>query len=126
PDLNPEAVPVAERVAAERHASLVVAPADVADDLPLAARGRFQRHNFALAATAARAFLGHELEPNAVADAARATRIPGRMDVVSDPRRAVARARELAGPTGAVLATGSIYLIADLVREPGRARASMI
>jgi dihydrofolate synthase/folylpolyglutamate synthase len=36
------------------------------------------------------------------------------------------RAKELAGPEGAVLATGSIYLIADLVREPGMARASML
>ena len=40
--------------------------------------------------------------------------------------RAVARARELAGPDGAVVATGSIYLIADLVREPGAARASTL
>ena len=39
-----------------------------------------------------------------------------------DPRAALERARELAGPDGAVLATGSIYLIADLVREDaGRA-----
>jgi dihydrofolate synthase / folylpolyglutamate synthase len=33
----------------------------------------------------------------------------------------VRRARELAGPDGAVLATGSIYLVADLV-APDRAR----
>lgn len=37
-----------------------------------------------------------------------------------DPRRALARARELAGPDGVVLATGSIYLIADLLRAGGR------
>lgn len=36
-----------------------------------------------------------------------------------DPRRAVALARNVAGPGGVVLATGSIYLIADLVRSPG-------
>jgi dihydrofolate synthase/folylpolyglutamate synthase len=36
-----------------------------------------------------------------------------------DPRRAVALARDLAGPEGAVLATGSIYLVADLVRPAG-------
>jgi dihydrofolate synthase/folylpolyglutamate synthase len=47
-------------------------------------------------------------------------------ETVPDPRRAVARARELAGPGGAVVATGSIYLIADLVREPGVARASTL
>ena len=36
-----------------------------------------------------------------------------------DPRGAVERAREIAGPDGAVVATGSIYLIADLVRDEG-------
>ncbi len=36
-----------------------------------------------------------------------------------DPRVALARARELAGPAGTVLATGSIYLVADLVRPAG-------
>jgi dihydrofolate synthase/folylpolyglutamate synthase len=45
-------------------------------------------------------------------------------ETVSDPRAALGRARELAGPPGAVLATGSIYLVADLVRLAGDARAS--
>ena len=36
-----------------------------------------------------------------------------------EPRAAVARAREIAGPDGAVVATGSIYLIADLVSARG-------
>ncbi|MEA2411337.1 MAG: dihydrofolate synthase / folylpolyglutamate synthase [Thermoleophilaceae bacterium] len=40
-----------------------------------------------------------------------------RAESVPDPRAALERARELAGPDGAVIATGSIYLIADLVRE---------
>ncbi len=35
----------------------------------------------------------------------------------SDPRLALVRARELAGPDGAVLVTGSLYLLADLARE---------
>jgi len=47
-------------------------------------------------------------------------------EAVSDPRAAVARARELAGPDGAVIATGSIYLIADLVRADPDRRASML
>ena len=46
--------------------------------------------------------------------------------VVADPHAAVARARELAGPGGAVVATGSIYLIADLVRDSADARASTL
>jgi dihydrofolate synthase/folylpolyglutamate synthase len=47
-------------------------------------------------------------------------------EIVPDPRAAVARARELAGPEGAVLATGSIYLVADLLTQPGRRRASAL
>jgi dihydrofolate synthase/folylpolyglutamate synthase len=47
-------------------------------------------------------------------------------ECVSDPGEAVARAAELAGVDGAVIATGSIYLIADLVRERSVARASRL
>jgi len=39
--------------------------------------------------------------------------------VEPEPHRAVERARDLAGPEGAVIATGSIYLIADLMRPRG-------
>jgi dihydrofolate synthase / folylpolyglutamate synthase len=49
-----------------------------------------------------------------------------RAETVSDPRAAVERARVIAGPDGAVLATGSIYLVADLVREQPSARASTL
>jgi dihydrofolate synthase/folylpolyglutamate synthase len=45
-------------------------------------------------------------------------------ETVGEPDAAVARAAELAGPDGAVLVTGSIYLIADLAREHAAARAS--
>jgi dihydrofolate synthase / folylpolyglutamate synthase len=47
-------------------------------------------------------------------------------EIVRDPRAAVARAQALAGPEGAVLVTGSIYLVADLLGEPGRRRASAL
>jgi dihydrofolate synthase/folylpolyglutamate synthase len=47
-------------------------------------------------------------------------------EIVPAPRAAVARAQELAGPEGAVVATGSIYLIAELVSAPGRRRASAL
>src|SRR4051794_10889051 len=47
-------------------------------------------------------------------------------EIVHDPAAALERARELAGPRGAVLATGSIYLVADLVAHPGRRRASAL
>jgi dihydrofolate synthase/folylpolyglutamate synthase len=51
---------------------------------------------------------------------------PPPMELVTDPRAAVRRARELAGPDGAVLATGSIYLVADLARAETARRASTL
>jgi dihydrofolate synthase/folylpolyglutamate synthase len=51
-------------------------------------------------------------------------------EIVADPAVALERARELAvrdrGRDGVVLATGSIYLIADLLRPPGESRASVL
>ena len=47
-------------------------------------------------------------------------------ECVANPRAALERARALAGPDGAVITTGSIYLIADLVRERSAARASRL
>jgi dihydrofolate synthase/folylpolyglutamate synthase len=51
-------------------------------------------------------------------------------EIVPDPRAALDRARDLAtgahGPAGVVLATGSIYLIADLLRPAGETRASAL
>jgi dihydrofolate synthase / folylpolyglutamate synthase len=47
-------------------------------------------------------------------------------EVIRDPHAALARAREIAGPRGLVLATGSIYLVADLLRPAGTGRASML
>jgi dihydrofolate synthase / folylpolyglutamate synthase len=44
----------------------------------------------------------------------RAGRFFAKVDVVADPAEAVARARERAGADGAVLVTGSLYLLADL------------
>jgi dihydrofolate synthase/folylpolyglutamate synthase len=74
-DLHPDALEVAERVAAERYARLVTA------DLP---GGPFQRRNFALARAAAAEFLGREPDLEAVESALRDTRIPGRLDVVGE------------------------------------------
>jgi len=213
--LHPDAEAVAARVAAERSARVVRAKADLG--VAMGAAGAFQRANFALAATAAEAFLDRRLDSAAVAAAAAETRIPGRLDLVArnplvihdgahnpagaralaesipevvggsrplvgvisvlddkdaaamlehllplfdslvltrcanpralspatlqslaeklggppaetvpEPVRAVERARQIAGPGGGVLATGSIYLIADLVRDPAAARASTL
>jgi dihydrofolate synthase/folylpolyglutamate synthase len=81
PDLHPDARAVAERVAAEREATVVVAPAD--PGMAVAPLGGYQRRNFSVAIEAARAFLG-ELDPEAVLDAAAHVAIPGRFEVLDD------------------------------------------
>jgi dihydrofolate synthase/folylpolyglutamate synthase len=47
-------------------------------------------------------------------------------EIVPDPVRALARARELAGRDGAVIVAGSLYLVADLLSPARRERASML
>jgi dihydrofolate synthase / folylpolyglutamate synthase len=54
---------------------------------------------------------------SAEALAERAQRFFGHVESVPDPHEAVERARALAGPQGAVLVTGSLYVLADLSRE---------
>jgi dihydrofolate synthase/folylpolyglutamate synthase len=213
--LHPDAVAVAREVTAARGARIVEAGEEDAG-VKLAALGSFQRRNFAVARSAAHAYLG-ELDEDAVQAAAREVLVPGRMqvigenpltvvdgahnpdgiaalveslpelpgaserlvavvsiledkdaagmlaallpscsavvitssrnpralppptiaslarqlggpptEVVGSPQAALARARELAGPGGVALATGSIYLIADLLRPAGQDRASML
>jgi dihydrofolate synthase/folylpolyglutamate synthase len=220
-DLHPDAREEAVAHAEKQGATILEAPAGpdaFAPGLELLARGDFQRRNFAVACTAAQAYLG-ELRPAAVRAAAASTRVPGRFEVVADPsgsgeivldgahndagiaaladslpeflagrplvamvsvlddkhaapmlerlltlctavvftqsanpravpaailaalagrtheipkltepepRVALARARELAGPDGVVLATGSIYLVADLVRPDGAGPGSTL
>lgn len=213
--LDLEARAVADAVCAERGATLIEAPAEPAGSVELAARGAFQRRNFALATAAAETLIG-TLDPEAVARAAAGTVVPGRLqqlpgpaltyvdgahnpagtaalaaslpeittgrpltlcvgvrddkdaaemlrellpqadalvatragderslppatllslaaqlgftgqaEAVADPQAALARARHLAGPDGVVLATGSIYLVADLL-APDRAIRSVL
>ena len=47
-------------------------------------------------------------------------------ELVREPRAALDRAGELAGPSGVVLATGSLYLVADLLRPARGQRASVL
>jgi dihydrofolate synthase/folylpolyglutamate synthase len=207
-DLDPEALILARETPATR-----VVVAEETGIVP-AARGSFQRRNFALARAAAEALIG-ELDDDAVRAAAASTLVPGRFELVGqdpetvidgahnpaglralaeslpewldgrelvavvsilddkdaaamlqaliphashivfttnanpralspatlqslarqlgydavsaerDPRAALAAARELSGPAGAVLATGSIYLIADLLRPVGARGATL-
>jgi dihydrofolate synthase/folylpolyglutamate synthase len=78
--LAPEPETEARAAAARHGARLVHAPADAGVDL--AARGAYQRRNFALARAAAEAFLGG-LDDTAVRAAAAEVTIPGRFEVVA-------------------------------------------
>jgi dihydrofolate synthase/folylpolyglutamate synthase len=94
--LAPEALVVAERVAHEQDAQIVPADSSVASPsndakssvgIPLAAKGSFQRRNFALARTAAETYLrsaGIEPREDAVRDAAAETFVQGRLQVVGE------------------------------------------
>ncbi|HEX8751894.1 MAG TPA: cyanophycin synthetase, partial [Solirubrobacterales bacterium] len=81
--VSPEVEALAERTAAERGAGLLRAPQDPGPEIHLLARGGFQRRNFALATTAAGAFLG-ELDPAAVAEVAATVAIPGRLEPIAE------------------------------------------
>jgi dihydrofolate synthase / folylpolyglutamate synthase len=77
--LEPEVMEVAERVASERDARIVLAGTD--PGVPVGAPGAYQRRNFALARAAAEAFLG-SLSEEAVTAAAADVRVPGRLQQI--------------------------------------------
>lgn len=66
------------------------------------------------------------LSPATLADLAEKVGSTVPSEIEPDPRKAVRRARELAGEHGTVLATGSIYLVAELLSAPGERRASAL
>jgi dihydrofolate synthase/folylpolyglutamate synthase len=80
--LHPDAAALAEAICTERGARLVVAPEDA--EVPLLAAGAFQRRNFAVALTAAEAWLGRPAQPEAILHAGASTLVPGRFEVVDD------------------------------------------
>jgi dihydrofolate synthase / folylpolyglutamate synthase len=97
----PEALAVAERVAAERKARMILLDGESFPAATLLARGAFQQRNFALARAAAEAYLdgaggevretaepsmGGEAHERAVRDAASSTAVAGRLHVIEgDP-----------------------------------------
>jgi dihydrofolate synthase/folylpolyglutamate synthase len=85
-NLAAPALAVAERVAGEREAR-IVRPRAAASTDELRARGGFQRRNFALARAAAEAYLqtrGIPLDERAVAQAAAATEVRGRLQLLGE------------------------------------------
>ena len=130
-DLAPAALAVAERVAGERGARIERA-APPPNGLALAARGDFQRANFALARAAAAAHLqavGTAMREQAVVVAAVATDVPGRLqlldgepptvlDAAHNPDAAAALARALPE----VLGRGPLALVLGVLDDKDAAR----
>src|SRR4029079_17933015 len=99
-DLHPDALALAEQMCADRSAELVVAPAH--SGLELLAQGEHQQRNFAAARAAAQAYHGPpddrdahaprpppeasrgQLDDGAVGEAAPATLVPGRFQIVDE------------------------------------------
>jgi dihydrofolate synthase/folylpolyglutamate synthase len=79
--LHPGALALAEEICSARGARLLRAPED--PGVEVHASGGFQRRNFALASTAAEAFLG-ELDDDALRDAAAAITVPGRFQMIAE------------------------------------------
>ncbi len=122
--VSPAVAALAERTAAEHGADLIVAPEDPGDAIDVHAAGRFQRRNFALAATATAAFLGRELERPKVAAVAAQLEIPGRLERLGDdppvlldaahnPDGAAALAETLPEAAGARPVTAVLAILAD-------------
>ncbi len=121
--VSPEVAALAERVADERGAQLLRAPEDPGSELRLLAPGRFQRRNFALARTAAEAFLG-ELDPERVAQVAATVPVPGRLEQIAEhpptfldaahnPDGAAALAEALPAVTGGRRVVACLAILAD-------------
>jgi dihydrofolate synthase/folylpolyglutamate synthase len=100
--LHPDAAREASVAAEMAGARLVVAPADA--ELPLLARGDFQRRNFALARAAAEVYLG-TLDDEAVRAAAAATLVPGRFQELLDEPPTVLDGAHNAGGIAALAAS---------------------
>jgi len=85
-DPHPDVLELAHEVARERGARVVLAPPGVPAGEELRAPGAFQQRNFALAAAGAQAHLervGVKLRERAVREAAAATTVPGRLQVLA-------------------------------------------
>jgi dihydrofolate synthase/folylpolyglutamate synthase len=96
------------RVPRRRYLLVVSVLADKDVDGMLAALSALGDHIVATRSSSPRALEAREL-------ADRAEQFFAQVELVDDPTQALTRARELAGPAGAVLVTGSLYLLSDLV-----------
>jgi dihydrofolate synthase / folylpolyglutamate synthase len=122
-EVSEEVRALAEDTARERGARLLEAPADPGRDVVVRASGEFQRRNFALACTAAEAFLGG-IDREVAARVAATVTVPGRLeriaerppvflDAAHNPAGAAALARSLPAVTDERRAVGCLAILAD-------------
>jgi dihydrofolate synthase/folylpolyglutamate synthase len=83
-EVSTEVARLAEGTAREHGANLVRPAAELDPVVRLRVAGEFQRHNFALAAAAAEAFLGRPLAPDLTAEAGAAVTVPGRLEQIAE------------------------------------------
>jgi dihydrofolate synthase / folylpolyglutamate synthase len=121
--VSPAVAELAESTATARGARLLRAPEDPGPELRLLARGGFQRRNFALARTAAEAFLG-ELDPELVAAVGASVAVPGRLerigkrpptfvDAAHNPDGAAALAEALPAVSGGRRVVACLAILGD-------------
>ena len=121
--VSPAVAELAERTAKAHGARLLRAPEDPGPALRLLAAGGFQRRNFALARTAAEAFLG-ELDPELVAAVGASVAVPGRLerigerpptfvDAAHNPDGAAALAEALPAVSGGRRIVACLAILAD-------------
>ena len=108
--VSPQVEELAEHAARKRGARLRRAPADPGAEVRLRAPGEFQRRNFALACTAAEAFLGR-LDRDRVAEVAANVTVPGRLELIAgEPPTYVDAAHN---PEGAAALARSLPALAE-------------
>jgi dihydrofolate synthase/folylpolyglutamate synthase len=122
-EVSPAVAELAERTAAERGARLLPARTDPGPGVQLRAPGEFQRRNYAIACTAAEAFLGR-LDSEAVEKAAALVTVPGRLELIAEhpptyvdaahnPAGAAALARSLPELAGGRPVVACLAVLAD-------------
>jgi dihydrofolate synthase / folylpolyglutamate synthase len=119
-----EVTQLAEETARQRGARLLRAASDPGPELRLLAAGEFQRRNFAIACSAAEAFLGRSLDPARVRAVAGSVTVPGRLEEIAErpptyldaahnPDGAAALARSLPEIAGGRRIVACLAILAD-------------
>jgi dihydrofolate synthase/folylpolyglutamate synthase len=109
-EMSDEVRALAEQTAQERGARLVLVPPEPEFEVPLRARGEFQRRNFAIACAAVEAFLGR-FDRELAAEVAANVTVPGRLEQIAERPPVYLDAAH--NPAGAAALAESLPAIAD-------------